>query len=64
MPGDIVVVADSTAPRGTWMLGRILETFPDRKGLVWSVHLKTKTSVINRLVTKSSLMGSCRLMMM
>ena len=46
MPGDIVVVVDSTAPRGSWVLGRILKTFPDRKGLVRSVRLKTKTNVI------------------
>lgn len=56
VPGDVVVVVDSTAPRGSWILGRILQTFPDRKGLVRSVSLQTKTSVIKRPVTKICLL--------
>ena len=56
MPGDIVVVVDSTAPRGSWVLGKILKTFPDRKGLVRCVRLKTKTNVIDRPVTKICLL--------
>ncbi|TDH06297.1 hypothetical protein EPR50_G00132240 [Perca flavescens] len=31
--GDIVLVADSTAPRGSWLLGKVLQTFPDKQGL-------------------------------
>ncbi len=50
--GDIVAIMDSTAPRGSWPLGRVLETFPDKKGLVRSVRLQTKTSVIDRPVAK------------
>lgn len=56
MPGDIVVVVESSAPRGSWLLGWILKTFPDKKGLVRSVSLQTKTSVIERPVTKICLL--------
>lgn len=56
VPGDIVLVADSTAPRGSWPLGRILETFPDRRGLVRSAKLQTKTSTLVRPVTKLCLL--------
>nr|XP_061785759.1 uncharacterized protein LOC133576497 [Nerophis lumbriciformis] len=55
-PGDIVTIVDASAPRGSWILGRILETFPDRKGLVRSVRLQTKTSIIERPVTKICLL--------
>ena len=54
VPGDVVV--DSTAPRGSWLLGKILQTFPDKKGLVRSVRLQTKTSVLERPVTKICLL--------
>lgn len=27
--GDIVVIMDSSAPRGSWPLGKVLEVFPD-----------------------------------
>ncbi|XP_063049984.1 uncharacterized protein LOC134444684 [Engraulis encrasicolus] len=50
--GDIVLVVDPTAPRGSWPLGRVLETISDAKGLVRSVKLKTKTSVLERPITK------------
>lgn len=54
--GDIVVVMDSAAPRGSWLLGRVLETFPDKKGLVRSVRLQTKTNILERPVTKLCLL--------
>lgn len=47
MPGDVVMVMDST---------RVLKTFPDKKGLVRVVHLQTKTNVIERPVTKICLL--------
>lgn len=50
--GDIVLIVDPTAPRNTWIIGRIQEVFPDKAGVVRSVRLKTKTSVIERPVTK------------
>lgn len=56
MPGDIVLIADSTAPRNSWTLGRVLETFPDKKGLVRSVRVQAKTNTIVRPVTKLCLL--------
>lgn len=56
LPGDIVLVADSGAPRGAWPLGRVLETFSDKRGLVRSVKVKTRTNVIERPVTKLCLL--------
>lgn len=55
-PGDIVVIMDPTAPRGSWPLGRVLEAFQDKKGFVRSVSLQTKSSVIQRPVTKLCLL--------
>jgi len=57
-PGDIVVIVDSTAPRGSWLMGRVLEVFPDKNGLVRSVRVQTKTSVLERPVTKLCLLYS------
>lgn len=54
--GDIVLVADATAPRGSWILARVTETFPDSKGLVRSVRLQTKTSQLERPVSKICLL--------
>ncbi len=56
IPGDIVLVLDPTAPRGSWPLGRVLETFPDDKGLVRTVKIKTKSSVLERPVGKICLL--------
>ncbi len=50
--GDVVMVVDPNAPRGSWILGKVLTTEPDKKGLVRSETLKTKTSTIKRPVTK------------
>lgn len=54
--GDIVVVMDSSAPRGSWALGKVIEVFPDKNGLVRSVRLQTKSSIIDRPITKLCLL--------
>lgn len=54
--GDIVIIMDPAAPRGSWPLGRVLEAFCDKKGLVRSVRLQTKTNTIERPVTKLCLL--------
>lgn len=50
--GDIVLVVDPTAPRGSWPLGIVLDTTTDTRGLVRPVKIKTKTSVLERSITK------------
>ena len=42
--GDIVLVA-SESHRNSWPLGRVVETFPDKRGLVRRVKVLTKTAV-------------------
>ncbi|XP_063044225.1 uncharacterized protein LOC134438561 [Engraulis encrasicolus] len=54
--GDIVMVVDNTAPRGSWVLGKVEEALPDSKGLVRTVKIKTKTGVYERPVTKLCLL--------
>ncbi len=55
-PGDTVLIADTVAPPDSWMLGKVLETFPDQKGLVRSARIQTKMSVITRPITKTCLL--------
>ncbi len=50
--GDVVVIMDSSAPRGSWPLAKVLEVFPDKRGMVRSVKLQTKNNIIERPVTK------------
>lgn len=50
--GDVVLIADSSAPRNSWMIGKIINVFPDKGGVVRSVELKTATSTIKRPITK------------
>lgn len=54
--GDVVLIADPTAPRASWMLGRVIDTRKDKRGVVRSVTLKTKTSVIDRPIAKVCLL--------
>ena len=44
--GDVVLVVDPSAPRGSWPLGRVQAVFPDKKGLVRSVEVKTKCTTL------------------
>lgn len=54
--GDIVLVIDPASPRGSWGLGRVLEVYPDYKGLVRAVKIKTQTSILTRPISKVCLM--------
>lgn len=54
--GDVVLVVDSSAPRGSWPIGRITEVLPDSKGLIRTVKLKTKTGFMERPITKLCLL--------
>ncbi|KAK3752434.1 hypothetical protein QZH41_003515 [Actinostola sp. cb2023] len=50
---DIVLVLDENSPRCSWPLGRILEVYNNRRdGLVRSVKLKTRTTILVRPIDK------------
>ena len=52
MVGDVVLVKDERTLRNTWPLARVLEVFPDTKGLVRSARVRTQTSVLDRPIHK------------
>ena len=54
--GDLVIIMDPTAPRGSWLMGKIIDTHPDKRGLVRSVKLKTKTGQLDRPINKICLL--------
>lgn len=56
VPGDIVLLVDETAPRNSWVIGRVIKAQPDEHGLVRRVCLKTKTSELDRPMTKVCLL--------
>lgn len=43
-----MVVAEPTAPRGSWLMGRALEIKADAQGLVCTVKLQTKKNILER----------------
>lgn len=51
-PGDVVLVVDSSSPRNSWIMGRVIETLPDSSGAVRRVKLQTKTKILERPVNK------------
>lgn len=51
-PNDMVVVRDDNLPPSQWTIGRIVETFPDKEGLVRTVKIRTASSVLLRPLTK------------
>ncbi|XP_064635230.1 uncharacterized protein LOC135492608 [Lineus longissimus] len=54
---DIVIIADEASPRNSWPLAKVLETFPDRRGFVRKVRVRTRTgSVLERPVPKLCLL--------
>ena len=50
--GDIVLIVDERAPRGSWPLGRIVKVMSDRLGKVRRVLVKTQTNVLERPIHK------------
>lgn len=54
--GDVVLVVDDRISRGSWPLGRIVETMPDRLGHVRRVRVKTQTNVLDRPIHKVCLL--------
>ena len=56
MAGDVVLLVDSSSPRNSWVMGKIVETLPDSSGVVRRVKVKTKTSTLERPVNKLCLL--------
>ena len=50
--GDIVLVVDEKLPRGSWPMGKVTQTFPDKFGLVRKVMVKTQFNEILRPISK------------
>lgn len=45
--GDIVLVVDDTAPRSSWIMGKI-QIIKDKRGLTHQVRIKTKTHLLDQ----------------
>jgi len=43
-----VLLVEDTQQHSTWLLGRILDTYPDKNDLVQSVLVKTQNNVVKR----------------
>ncbi len=42
-----MLIDDNTAPRNSWLMGRVIQTFPDRRGCARHVKVKTKSSYLD-----------------
>ena len=49
---DMVLVYDENSPRGKWLLGKVVELFPDCQNCICQVLVKTSRSSIQRLISK------------
>lgn len=56
-PPVLVLVIDETSPRNSWPLCRILEIFPNSKGQIRRVNVKTKSSILERPVSRLCFLG-------
>lgn len=50
--GDVVLIVDSSSPRHSWLMGRVVQTLPDSSGTVRRVKIQTKTNVLERPINK------------
>ncbi|KAF0031564.1 hypothetical protein F2P81_016119 [Scophthalmus maximus] len=46
--GDIVLIVDDSASRNVWVMGKIVQTVPDKYRMVRQVRIKTKTRMLDR----------------
>jgi len=53
---DVVLIVDDQAPRNSWTMGVVKETHVDKRGLVRSVKVKTKTAELTRPISKLCLL--------
>ena len=54
--GDIVLVSAENYPCNSWPLGRVVEVFADKKGLVCCTRVKVKEAVLERPIDKLCLL--------
>lgn len=54
--GDLVLIKEDDWHPKKWLMGRILEVYPDEEGLVRKVCVKTETTTLLRPITKISLL--------
>lgn len=54
--GDIVLIKEDDLPPSKWLLGRIIEVFPDSEGRVRRVRIKTATTTLMRSIHKLSVL--------
>jgi len=52
----LVLLVDHTTPRGRWLLGRVLETYPGPDGIVRTAKVKTKNGELLRPIQKLCLL--------
>ena len=52
----LVLVVDNNSPRGRWLLGRVIKTFPGRDGKVRVAEIKMKNSTLTRPISKLCLL--------
>ena len=59
--GDIVLITDPDVKRNQWPMGRIVEVFPGKDGLVRKVSVKASGSanILSRSVAKLVLLMKC-----
>ncbi|KAK0144597.1 hypothetical protein N1851_017050 [Merluccius polli] len=53
---DIVLIVDESAPRNSWVMGRVIQTIKDSRGHVRQAKVKSSTTVLLRPVTKLCLL--------
>jgi len=49
---DVVLLVDEAQPRSRWTLGHILSVFPDKKGQIRTVLVKSLDNIFKRPITK------------
>ena len=54
---DLVLVVGSMQHRSKWLLGRIIKTFPEPKGRVRAVLVKTKHGTAKRPIARLYIVG-------
>ena len=53
LKGDsIVLLLDERVPRAKWLLGRVVDVYPDKNNLIRTVLVKTKSGLAKRPVNK------------